>query len=217
VPATPDRPKTATVPSQWVMHGHGRQIWPASFVEAEDVEVLPAPSPASFGAVQPFDARPAVSMLQRGRPVFRPGQAPQPPAAAWPRGFSESQAPLAGARSQLPAPNPNSFSYPETSPTPWLQRKSALAAPSRTTASLAPPTILLAPPPPQVLVVPQPELKASPIVPPEPDALALLIRRSLAETRAPDEPATTQSVPATPRLAPRDPVSTANMPHGAFP
>ena len=217
VPATPDRPKTATMPSQWVMHGHGHQIWPASFEQAEDAEVLPAPSPASFGAVQPFDARPAASMPQRGRPVFRPGQAPQPPAAAWPSGFSESQAPLAGARSQLPAPNPSSFSYPETSPTPWLQRKSVLAAPSGASASLAPPTILLAPPPVKALVVPQPEPKTSLIVPPEPDALALLIRRSLAETRAPDEPATTQSVPATPRLAPRDPVSTANMPHGAFP
>ena len=43
------------------------------------------------------------------------------------------------------------------------------------------------------------QTKASLIVPPEPDALALLIRRSLLETRAPDEPAaTTQSIPATP-------------------
>jgi hypothetical protein len=56
------------------------------------------------------------------------------------------------------------------------------------------------------------------IVPPETDALALLIKRSLQETQAPNDPATTQSVPAvTPRLAPRDPVTTANMPHGAFP
>jgi peptidoglycan-N-acetylglucosamine deacetylase len=191
VPATPDRPKTATVPSQWIMHAHAHQIWPASFVEAEDIAVLPAPSPASFGPAQPFDVRPAVSAPQHGRPVFRPGQAPQPPEAAWPRGFSEAQAPLAIARSVLPAPNPKSFSYPETSPTPWLQRKAVL--------------------------VPSPA-KATLIVPPEPDALALLIRRSLLETQAPDEPATTQSTPVTPsRLAPRDPVSTANMPHGAFP
>jgi hypothetical protein len=55
------------------------------------------------------------------------------------------------------------------------------------------------------------------IVPPDTDALAMLIKRSLQETQAPNEPATTQSVPVTPRLAPRDPVSTANMPHGAFP
>jgi hypothetical protein len=189
VPATPDRPKTATLPSQWIMHVHGHQIWPASFVEAEDTTVLPAPSPASFGTVQPFDERPAVAMQQHRRPVFRPGQAPQLPAAAWPRGFTESQAPLATARSMLPAPNPKSFSYPETSPTPWLQRKAALVVPRETREPL--------------------------IVPPETDALAMLIRRSLLESQAPDEPATTQS--AMPRLAPRAPVSTANMPRGAFP
>ncbi len=169
------------------MHAHGRQIWPASFIEAVDATVLPAPSPASFGAVQPYDARPIASMQPHGRrPVFRPGQAPPPPAAEWPRGFSESQAPLATARSLLPAPNPKSFSYPETSPTPWLQRKASLVVP--------------------------PE-----IVPPETDALAMLIRRSLLETQAPDEPGSTQSIATTPRLAPRDPVSTANMPRGAFP
>src|SRR6516225_5376653 len=121
VPATPDRPTTATLPSQWIVHAHGRQIWPGSFVEAEDTAVLPAPSPASFGAVAPFDGYPAMSMQPRRRPVFRPGQAPQAPAAAWPSGFSEAQAPLAVARSVLPAPNPNSLSYPETTPTPWLQ------------------------------------------------------------------------------------------------
>jgi peptidoglycan/xylan/chitin deacetylase (PgdA/CDA1 family) len=201
VPATPDRPKTATMPSQWIMHAHGRQIWPGSFVEAEDAAVLPAPSPASFGAVQPFDARPAMSMQPRGRPVFRPGQAPQAPAAAWPSGFSEAQAPLAIARSVLPAPNPNSFSYPEYSPTPWLARKASRP-------------VLLAP---QASLAPIPATEGPLIVPPDTDALALLIKRSLQETQAPNEPGTTQSIPVTPRLAPRDPLSTANMPHGAFP
>jgi peptidoglycan-N-acetylglucosamine deacetylase len=191
VPATPDRPTTATLASQWIVHTHAHQIWPASFVEAVDATVLPAPSPASFGAAQPFDERPTATPQQHGRPVFRPGQSPQAPAAAWPRGFSESQAPLATVRSLLPAPNPKSFSYPETSPTPWLQRKASLVVP--------------------------PEMKNSLIVPPETDALALLIRRSLLETQAPDEPASTQSIAATPRLAPREPASTANMPRGAFP
>jgi len=203
VPATPDRPTTATLPSQWIVHAHGRQIWPGSFVEAEDTAVLPAPSPASFGAVAPFDGYPAMSMQPRRRPVFRPGQAPQAPAAAWPSGFSEAQAPLAVARSVLPAPNPNSFSYPETAPTPWLQ-------PRRISRPL-----LLAP---QASLAQVPVIQAPLIVPPETDALALLIKRSLQETQAPNDPATTQSVPAvTPRLAPRDPVTTANMPHGAFP
>jgi len=203
VPATPDQPKTATAPSQWIMHAHGRLIWPGSFAEAEDTTVLPAPSPASFGAVQPFDAHPAMSMPPRRGPMFRPGQAPQAPAAAWPSGFSEGQAPLAVARSILPAPNPNSFSYPETTPTPWLQ-------PRRATRPL-----LLAP---QASLAQVPVMQGPLIVPPETDALALLIKRSLQETQAPNDPATTQSVPAvTPRLAPRDPVTTANMPHGAFP
>jgi peptidoglycan/xylan/chitin deacetylase (PgdA/CDA1 family) len=118
VPATPDRPKTATEPSQWTVHAHGREIWPAS---------MPLPSHTSSGTIQPFDARPA------------------------------------------------------------------LAAPM-----------------------------------PEPDALDML--RSHVETRAPGDSAATQSIPATPLLAPgdsvstapplsapRDPMSTARMPHGAFP
>jgi peptidoglycan/xylan/chitin deacetylase (PgdA/CDA1 family) len=203
VPAAPDRATTATLPSQWIVHAHGRLIWPGSFVEAEDATVLPAPSPASFGAVAPYDAHPIVSLQPRSRPMFRPGQAPQAPAAAWPSGFSEAQAPMAVARSVLPAPNPNSFSYPETTPTPWLQ-------PRRVSRPL-----LLAP---QASLAQVPAIQAPLIVPPETDALALLIKRSLQETQAPNDPATTQSVPTvTPRLAPRDPVTTANMPHGAFP
>jgi peptidoglycan/xylan/chitin deacetylase (PgdA/CDA1 family) len=118
VPATPERPKTATEPSQWTVHAHGREIWPAS---------MPLPSHTSSGTIQPFDTRPA-------------------------------------------------------------------------------------------LAVPMPE----------PDALDML--RSHVETRAPGESAATQSKPATPLLAPgdpvstappllapRDPMSTAKMPHGAFP
>jgi hypothetical protein len=61
--------------------------------------------------------------------MFRPSQVPRPTYAVWPRGFSGSQAVLANARSLLPAPNPMSFSYPETSPTPWLQRNASLVAP----------------------------------------------------------------------------------------
>jgi peptidoglycan-N-acetylglucosamine deacetylase len=203
VPATPDRPSTATAPGQWAVHAHVQQIWPQSFVQADDVTVLPVPSPASFGASQPFDARPSAAL--HGRPTFRPGQTPHLPPAAWPRGFSETQAPLASARSVLPAPNPSNFSYPEMSPTPWLQRK---------VSRVIPPELRVSPP--EVRVA-SPEIRDTLIVPPETDALALLIRRSLQETQAPDEPGTTQSTATTPRLAPRNPASTANMPRGAFP
>ena len=71
VPATPDRAKTATVPSQWMMHAHGRQFSPGSSSEIEDTTVLPAPSPTSFGTVQPFDARPALAASMH---MFHPGQ-----------------------------------------------------------------------------------------------------------------------------------------------
>jgi hypothetical protein len=89
---------------------------------------------------------------------------------------------LANARSLLPASDPMSFRYPETSPTPWLQRNASLVAP------------------------------------PEADPLAMVIRRSLLGTQPPDDSAdATQSITVTPLLAPRDPVSTARIPHGAFP
>jgi peptidoglycan-N-acetylglucosamine deacetylase len=51
VPATPDRPKTATAPSQWTMHAHAQQIWPASFVDAKDTVVPSAPESAMSQAV----------------------------------------------------------------------------------------------------------------------------------------------------------------------
>jgi len=186
-PATPERPKTVTEPSQWIAHAHGRQTWPGSVI------VLPQPSQTTFGNNQPLDVRPAVAapIQQRGRPVLHPLQVPQPSDPVWPRGFSGSQAVLATTHSPLPAANP-AVSYPETSFAPSLQGNTSL------------------------------------IVPPEPDALDIL--SPPLETRAPGASAETQSIPATPLVAPRDPVSTApplmtppdlvstaKMPHGPFP
>ena len=184
-PATPERPKTVTEPSQWIAHAHGRQTWPGSVI------VLPQPSQTSVGNNQPLYVRPAVAapIQQRGRPVLRPLQVPSE--VLWPRGFSGSQAVLATTHSPLPAPNP-AVSSPETSFAPSLQGNTSL------------------------------------IVPPEPDALDMA--SPLLETRAPGASAETQSIPATPLVAPRDPVSTApplmtprdlvstaKMPRGPFP
>src|SRR5215831_2621418 len=101
-PATPERPKTVTEPSQWIAHAHGRQTWPGSVI------VLRQPSQTSVGNNQPLDVRPAVAapIQQRGRPVLHPLQVPQPSDPVWPRGFSGSQAVLATTHSPLPAPNP---------------------------------------------------------------------------------------------------------------
>ena len=126
LPATPERPKTTTEPSEWIVHAHGRQIGTGSLIEA----VLPLPSQPSFVNNQPLDVRPAVTapIQQRGRPVLRPVQVPQPSDAVWPRGFSGSQAVLATTHSPLPAPNP-AVSYPETSFAPSLQGNTSLIVP----------------------------------------------------------------------------------------
>jgi peptidoglycan/xylan/chitin deacetylase (PgdA/CDA1 family) len=104
-PATPERPKTVTEPSQWIAHAHGRQTWPGSVI------VLPQPSQTTFGNNQPLDVRPAVAapIQQRGRPVLRPLQVPTE--VLWPRGFSGSRDALATAHSLLPAPNPTIGRY----------------------------------------------------------------------------------------------------------
>ena len=76
-PATPERPKTVTEPSQWIAHAHGRQTWPGSVI------VLPQPSQTTFGNNQPLDVRPAVAapIQQRGRPdILSPPWKPGLPA-----------------------------------------------------------------------------------------------------------------------------------------
>jgi peptidoglycan-N-acetylglucosamine deacetylase len=191
VPATADLPKTATLASEWVVHHHMRQIWPASFAETDETAlatVLPAPSPANFGVNHPFDPlattkpmRPTAATAApagktaRGRNKFRPTQSAQLPAvqfppAAWPRGFSESQAAL--VRVVLPAPSPMSFTYPEESPTPWLPGRVSMVVPA----------------------VPVPTAA------PDNDAMASLIRRSLQDLQEPSETAPVPPMPPSRRL-----------------
>jgi peptidoglycan-N-acetylglucosamine deacetylase len=188
VPATPDQPVTATLPSDWLVHHHMHQIWPASFAETDESTVaivLPAPSPANFGVSHPFDALATVATKmvatktvatktggakQRGRIVFRPSQPPQLPTAAWPNAFSESQAAL--ARVVLPAPSPMSFTYPEESPTPWLPGRVSMVVPA----------------------VPVPTAA------PDNDAMAMLIRRSLQDLQEPSDSAPVPPMPPSRRL-----------------
>ena len=59
VPAGPDRPKSVTEPDAWAMRRPMRQGWPRI---VEKVEMLPAPSVASFGWPHPFRIRDAVPM-----------------------------------------------------------------------------------------------------------------------------------------------------------
>ena len=54
-PATPDRVKTATLPSKWLVRRNGR--WPPPELSINILlaeSVLPAPAPASFGLADSF-------------------------------------------------------------------------------------------------------------------------------------------------------------------
>jgi peptidoglycan/xylan/chitin deacetylase (PgdA/CDA1 family) len=191
VPATADLPKTATLPSEWLVHHHMRQIWPSSFAETDETTlatVLPVPSPVNFGAAHPFDPlvtvkraatpAPTAGKTARGHNKFRPApQSAQLPPKAWPRGFSEAQAALVHV--VLPAPSPMSFTYPEESPTPWLPGRLSMVVPA----------------------VPVPTAV------PDGDAMASLIRRSLQDLQEPGEPVV-PPMPASHRLAPLNPMST---------
>src|SRR5215471_5563163 len=65
VPATPDRPKTVTVPELWAVRrtpSPEEKIWPRALVMGESPEpVLAAPSPASFG-IESFGSAIKVAM-----------------------------------------------------------------------------------------------------------------------------------------------------------
>jgi peptidoglycan-N-acetylglucosamine deacetylase len=125
VPATPDQPKTATDPRQWIMHA--RQIWPQTPIYAEEEPELPAPSPASFGFDGPFDSRSLIHAPgRRPRTALAHGQVPIPPVSVWPRGLDDTPDVTAmPGRPQLPAPSPQSFGYPGDAPTPWLPHKAS--------------------------------------------------------------------------------------------
>jgi peptidoglycan/xylan/chitin deacetylase (PgdA/CDA1 family) len=111
VPATPDRPKTATDPGQWVMHSRQISRTPI-FMETEPE--LPVPSPASFG----FDVGAnAVSFLQKislardaaWQPLALPAPGPVTPVSVWPSGFEVTQASSLSSRFQFPALGPHTL------------------------------------------------------------------------------------------------------------
>jgi hypothetical protein len=110
-PATADRPKTATLPSQWVMNGASggrRPHWPRPVLRIEMLLAeasLPAASPASFGleapAAQTVALSPAPQRAGKPRPL---------PAPLWPQSVNESLR-LSDAKAVLPPPGPQEFGY----------------------------------------------------------------------------------------------------------
>ena len=85
-PATPDRVKTATLPSQWLVRRNGR--WPPPELSINILlaeSVLPAPAPASFGLANSFLPGNAVDLPRMRTYAVSRGQIPLPPEPPWPR------------------------------------------------------------------------------------------------------------------------------------
>jgi peptidoglycan-N-acetylglucosamine deacetylase len=133
VPATPDRPKTATDPRQWVMHAH---LSPRAPIFIETEPELPVPSPASFGfdvTSNSFSLPQGIPFIRsparRGRALLARGHRPQ--ISPWPRGLEAiPDAPNVAARPQLPAPSLQSLDYPVDRATSWsgpVEAKGAVA------------------------------------------------------------------------------------------
>jgi peptidoglycan/xylan/chitin deacetylase (PgdA/CDA1 family) len=195
VPASPDMPKTATDPSQWVMHA--RMAWPQVPVYIETETELAAPSPASFGTAEPFRQRPLMHGPARSHALLARRQVPLPPVSVWPRSLDEPAAPPTPGRAALPAPSPQDFGYPGETPQALPEQRKAV--------------------PEQQKAVPE-QRKASFDLVPETTGKETALHRILTEKDVSTEDAgtVTGSLPP-PAPAQRTPVATTLMPRGAFP
>lgn len=128
VPATPDRPKTATDPRQWVLHA---RLSPRAPIFMETDPELPVPSPVGLG----FDATSNSFSFLQGIPfAHSPARPPRAlPAGGhessaqispWPRGLEAiPDAPSVSPRPELPAPSLQSLGYSGDHSNSWVARK----------------------------------------------------------------------------------------------
>jgi peptidoglycan-N-acetylglucosamine deacetylase len=204
VPATPDRPKTATDPAQWVMHA---RLSPRTPIFIETEPELPAPNPVSFG----FDVTSNSSSFLHGIPfVHAPAWQPHAllahshdslPVSPWPRGLEVvPDAPNSPGRPQLPAPSLQNLGYSSGSPKLWAARRAPIDVAAETRGAVAVNEI-------QRLLESLPEDTAVPI-----DNRTSKSPQLLDSSTAEDLPAGS----ATP-LRLHGPIANAAMPHGAFP
>jgi len=206
VPTTPDRPKTATDPGQWVMHA---RLSPRTPIFMETEPELPAPNPISFG----FDMASNSPSFVQAIP-FVHGQARQPrallargrdslplvpkPVSAWPRGFEVApDVPSASGRPQLPAPSLQSLGYSSDLPKLWVARKAPIDVVAETRGAVAVNEI-------QRLLESLPEETATPI-----DNR----NRTIPQLLDPEDGPAGSTSP----LQLRGPTANAVMPRGAFP
>lgn len=103
VPASADRPKTATSPDDWLRDA-GR-VWPRVIARVTPhTSVLPAPSEQIFNLGRPFGPKAAIQVSVDVQPA-----AAETPSPLWPR-IAETALPAAAP--QLPAPSPEEIGVP---------------------------------------------------------------------------------------------------------
>jgi peptidoglycan-N-acetylglucosamine deacetylase len=125
VPATPDRPKTATDPRQWVMHA---RLSPRAPIFMETEPELPVPSPVSFGfdvASNSFSLPQGIPFVhgpaRRARALLASGHDQVAQISPWPRDLEAvPDAPNVSAPPQLPVPSLQGLDYSGDSPTSWI-------------------------------------------------------------------------------------------------
>ena len=199
VPATPEHPKTATDPGQWVV-AHSHQISRTPIVIETEPE-LPAPSPASFGFEVgsnslSFPQRISLAHDPEWQPLALPDPGTLPLVSAWPSGFEMTRStPNLSARLQLPAAGPHSPAYVAEGVS-WVPAKAQLDVVGETKGPVAVGEI-------QRLLESLPE-----------DTTATADDHSRKVS-----PATAEGPPAgnVATLRPRGPAANAIMPRGAFP
>jgi peptidoglycan/xylan/chitin deacetylase (PgdA/CDA1 family) len=129
VPATADRPKTATLPEQWMARAPSAEmkVWPRLVnigVTAEEPQ-LEVPSPKNFGLPEVAGAPVKVALVPNfDRPPVREGEIPLPPITPWPRQLYS--APV--ERETLAAPAAQNFKYTRVFKMPGSERSRKPAA-----------------------------------------------------------------------------------------
>ena len=157
VPASAEHPKTATLPSQWLMRPSkdpAIDSWPRTVAEIPDSSAtprLPAPGQQVFGIDRPFEIAATIASPVEQEPVAAPVRSkrhgphvavrPAPRPAVWPRHTRLPSILDLVSREELPAPNPESFGFssvPAELPPPTPRKRAAAPLPVPAAAGLRP-------------------------------------------------------------------------------
>ncbi|MDQ0357724.1 peptidoglycan/xylan/chitin deacetylase (PgdA/CDA1 family) [Rhodoplanes tepidamans] len=120
VPASPDLPKTATTPEQWMGRrtasaGRNGGSWPSPRFTIEMLladPILPTYDPQSIGVIDALGPSPVLARSRVRSFRTRGGAVPLPPVPVWPRGTDDGAAGRAATEpSVLPVPSMGSFGH----------------------------------------------------------------------------------------------------------